>query len=216
MKKETLILVIILFINMAALVYIKPIIAPYYGMKYSWQLCYLFCVYGFPILLLIPTSILVLLFAAYWSRNKDFKHRFFIYIRKSYLVISIILLFINSLLVLSKGMFHNSAFPQIKYQDIKGTEFDSTDLKTGKFKSQFAHIERSVDKQIEISLNKKDTTTYRLQWLSNNEYRLINMGQSRGMNDTLDVRITNNEKDLYDCWVRFGEYAQHQRIYKVK
>ena len=216
MKKGTVIIFVMVLIIMLEIFYIKPIIAPYYAMKSSWQTLYLLLVYGFPVLILIPISLFTIPFAYYLNRKRDFMSKFLPLLKKTYRVILIVFLILGSLLSFSKVFLKNEPFPKVKFASLSGTPADCSDLKTGKFKGKFKYIERFADKQLEISFNYKDTTVYQIVWLDRDKYRLIYQGPPRGMDDTIDVIITNNEATLYDCWLRFGEYAQHQRIQKIK
>ena len=107
----------------------------------------------------------------------------------------------------------NDPFPLLKYSEIKGFSGNTDDLRTGIFENQFGIITRNELTQIE-RYNNGDSSVFKIEWISNSEYRLINQGKNLGMNDTLDVKITSNTVEYYDCYLRFGEYADFQQIRK--
>ncbi len=216
MKKEKLLILILLGINLLAIIYIKPIIAPFFGMKIGWQILYIISLYGYPVLLLIPCAVLMLPVAAIWGRGGNFKEKFTILLRRSFLIISFLVLLLNSIMVLSKAVLKREIFPLVKYADIEGTDADLSDLKTGKFQIEgYGRIERSGNRQREITTNNKDTFLFDLTWISPNEYRLINIGKSGPEGDTVYVRVSNNTPGYYECYRKYGDYGHHFKVEKI-
>jgi len=108
----------------------------------------------------------------------------------------------------------NDTFTLINYSSIKGYEGNTEDLKTGEFEYHFGTIKRYKNKQVETNEN-GDSIVFDLAWISKNEYVIINLGkQIYGMNDTLIIKITNNTPDYYECYKKYGKYAEYQMVIK--
>lgn len=214
MKRSTAILLFIVLVSLLELILIKPLVPSFFGMKMPAQVLYVIGLYGFPLLVLLPVLLLALPFACVNRQGRGFTERWFNLSKKGYFFISLIILFMNSMLVLSKYAFDTPLFTLVKYAEIQGADGDLKDLREGRFKSRFALIERSGKKQVETYFGDQRRVEYALEWLFPNEYRLISQGQPNGMNDTLDVKVVRNYPGYYECYLRFGEYAEQQRIEK--
>jgi hypothetical protein len=118
-------------------------------------------------------------------------------------------LIINTILIISKFALNNDPFPLTKYSEIRGFEGNINDLKAGTFEYQFGVFTRNGDKQVE-KLSNSDSIVLKIEWFSKNEYRLIN----QDINDTLNVKVTNNTPEYYECYLKHGEYAAFQKIIK--
>ncbi|MBB3697741.1 hypothetical protein KMW28_06090 [Flammeovirga yaeyamensis] len=213
MTNKTKIIVLISIISIIELLLIKPIIPAFYGMNLMWKSLYAISLFGFPILIIIPIALLVAPLALLLKRNHSFKSVWLRYTQNTFLVFGIVILAMNTLLMFSKFVKGNDPFPLTKYSEIEGYAGNTDDLRAGLFENQLGMIIRDEQKQIERDYN-GDSTIYKIEWISNNEYRLIHQGENRGMNDTLDVKITSNTAEYYDCYLRFGEYADYQQIWK--
>lgn len=213
MTRKTLLLLILILIAIVEMVFIRPLVPAFFGMTKAYQVFYIGILYGFPLLIAIPLGILVMPFALLFRRQKTFRTSWFRYLHSVHFVFISIILLVNTLLVVSKYAFNNDTFPLVKYSDIKVYDGNVEDLRTGTFESPFGLIERYEDKQVE-TYNRGYSNVLSIEWLSDYQYRLINHGDSRGMNDTLDVKITNNTLRYYECYVRFGEYAEYMKIEK--
>ena len=119
----------------------------------------------------------------------------------------------NTMLFLSKYLTDNTPFPLQKYSDIKGYEGSTEDLREGEFEDPFGTIKRFDNKQLQV-YSDRDSSEMHIKWISNNEYRLVRIGESHGMVDTLYIKVTNNTKEYYECYLKFGEYADYQKITK--
>lgn len=213
MKKKIIIITLITVISVIELLLIKPVIPPFFGMNLTWKILYSILMFGFPLLIIIPIALIVAPFAILFRRKRQFKLVWFRYMLNTFLSFGILILIINTIMVISKFGMGNDPFPLPKYDEIKGFDGNLTDLKVGEFEYQFGLIKRYPDKQIEIYTN-GDSAVFTIEWISNNEYRLIQQGENLGMNDTLDVRITNNTPEYYECYIRYGEYADFQTMTK--
>lgn len=212
MRKKTTIILLVTILSLIELILIKPIIPPFYGMNIVWKAIYIFFLFGFPILIAIPISILVGMFTLVIKGKINFKFNWLNYFLNTFLFFSIMILILNSILFISKinGI---DPFPLIKWTEIKAYNGTTNDLYYGDFESRYGKIKRFKDRQVETHEN-GEITNFDLIWISKNEYRLINKGKNLGMNDTIDVKITNNTKEYYECYLRFGEYAKYEIIKK--
>jgi hypothetical protein len=213
MRKKTIVIVLITIISLIELLFIKPIIPPYFGMTLTWKALYLITLFGFPVLIVIPIALFVAPIAILFKRGKNFKPVWLNYIQNTFLGFGIIILTMSTALIVSKYRMNNDPFPLIKYSEIQGFDGSTKNLLNGKFESQFGIITRNGDKQVETYVN-GDSSEFKIEWISNNEYRLVYQGDNLGMNDQLYVKITNNTPEYYECYIKVGEYADYQKITK--
>jgi hypothetical protein len=213
MSKKSKIIVLITIISIVELVLIKPFAPGFFGMNFMWKTIYSLSLFGFPVLIIIPSAFLAAPFALLFKREKSFISVWFRYAQNSFLVMGILLLIMNTFLVVLKYGIGQDPFPLKKYDEIKGFEGSTEDLRIGKFENKYGVIERSDHTQVEKYKN-GDTSVFTIEWISSNEYRLINQGENYGMNDTLDIKIISNTTGHYDCYVRFGKYADFDQIIK--
>jgi hypothetical protein len=195
------------------LLLIQPIIPAYFGMSSTWKSIYIIFLFGFPILILLPIAVIVSPFALILKRKQTFQSFWLKSVKYVFIVFGCIILLINSLFLFSKYIVGKDPFPLDKYSEITGFSGNIEDLKVGEFETEFSTIKRDDNVQVEIYKN-QDSSSFKVDWVSQNEYRLINQGRSNGMNDTLLVKITNNTSEFYECYLKFGQYAQYMKISK--
>lgn len=202
-------------VNILCLVFIKPIVVVYYKLSQGYKLLYIISIYGMPIWVLLPIALVMLVFAA-WPKegSLSYKDRWVFWVVRSYYAVSIIFLLVNGLLLYTKYVKKHDPFPHLSYAAITDKAADCSDLHTGWFKSRNRIINRGIDHQTEYSLNYKDTFEYSITWLSDHEYRLINLSGENNIDDTLDVKITNNIPAYYEGFTRLGDYAVYCRVEK--
>jgi len=215
MKKRIIIVLILSFINILAFIFTKPLFIELYALTLLWKSLFILFLYGISIWSIIPCAIIALPFAYLFKGINTFKYKWFKYTQVLLLIIGSIILLQNSVLLYSKYVLDNDQFKYIKYADAKEYNGNTDDLKIGTFSEEYVVIKRYNDHQIEIYPN-KDSVAYGIVWISKNEYRLINKVHIVGMPDTLDIKITNNTKEFYDCYARYGQYATPHRIKKSK
>ncbi|MCG9880317.1 MAG: hypothetical protein MH472_06935 [Bacteroidia bacterium] len=207
--------IIIPLLNIIAMIYIQPFVVPYYGMVFPYNFLYLIIVFSAPLWIYIPAAILIFPFAWIFTKIQGSHKRVFIpWLGKAFLAVNLVFLMLNLLLVSTKFFMNHEPFPKIVYAQIRDKANGCDSLRRGHFKSRNRYIFRKDSVQTEISLNLKDTFLYRVTWLNDCEYRLINMGESGAMNDTLDVKITNQTPDYYEGFLRSGNYAIYTRVLK--
>jgi hypothetical protein len=206
-------IIVLLAISIVELLLIKPIIPAYYIMSPFWKVAYSLILFGFPILIIIPLSLLMAFIALLIKGKRSFKTVWYKYTQNSYLVVLVLILIINSTLIFSKFGLDNDPFPLPYYSEIKGFEGNLDDVKIGMFETKYGPIRRYEGKQVEY-YNTGDSVVLKIEWLSANEYRLINQGDGKATGDTLDVRITNNTSKYYECFVKLGQYAAYQKVLK--
>ncbi|MDZ4668474.1 MAG: hypothetical protein SGJ00_11420 [bacterium] len=208
---------IIPIINIVCIIAIQPMVIAYFGMTSIWKIIYIIAIFGSPIWVLIPILILMLLFAAwpnvghelYWVKWKRLT-------LNSFMGASISLLVFNLLILFSQWALKNEPFPKSKYIEITDRASDCSDIRDGIFETNYRYMVRNGSVQTEYSKNYKDTFNFSVTWLSNWEYRLINVGKGNGMNDTLDIKITHNTPEYYEGFLRLGAYAKYYRVMKIK
>lgn len=211
MKNKSIILLLTVLISLIELISIKPIIPSFYQSDLSGKIIYVIGLYGYPIWIIIPIVIIVIPFAFLLKSKNNFIHRWFDYSQNTFLVISIIILFLNSLLVIQEYILGNEIFPLIKYSEIKGFTGDTDDLKTGEFETNFSSIERFDNIQYETYYENNNKVKYDIKWLSNTEYKLI----SEKNNQILDLKITNNTPSYYECYLKVGEFSEYRKVTKT-
>lgn len=195
-KTITIAIIVIVVIVIIELLLIKPIIPAYYVMSPFWRAAYSLILYGLPLLIVIPISLLMALIAPLIKGKSSFKTVWYKYTQNLYLVVLALILMINSILIISKFGLDNDPFPLPYYSEIKGFEGDLDDVKTGMFETEYGPISRYEGKQVEY-YDTGDSVVLKIEWLSANEYRLINQGERKANEDTLNVRITNNTSEYY-------------------
>lgn len=208
-------MVLIPLLNILAMIYVQPFVVPYYGMLFPYNWIYLISVFSAPIWIYIPAAILVFPFAWLFYRLQNRQKKvLFSWVNKAFLSVNLLFFGLNLLLVFSKFFLNHDPFPKVAFASITDKASNCNDVRIGNFKSRNRYIFRNDSVQTEISLNLKDTFFYKVSWLNECEYRLINMGESGSMNDTLDVKITNQTPDYYEGFLRSGTYAIYTRVLK--
>ncbi len=212
MKNKTLFLILITLLSIIALTLVEPIIPPFFALTTAWKAVYVTLVYGFPLLMVIPIALFLAPFALVFKRKSSFKTTWFKFTENVFLAFAILVFCANSLLFMSKYVLDLDPFPLVKYADLEGYAGDIEDLKTGTFESFSAEIRRYKDHQVEYT-SPTDSTVLGLDWISPNEYLLVG---PKGVyaTDTLQVKITNNTPEFYECYVRSGEYATYFKLTK--
>ncbi|MCF8255241.1 MAG: hypothetical protein K9I36_07085 [Bacteroidia bacterium] len=213
MNKRIFLLWILPIMSLVALFYIQPFIVPYFAMSTTWKFIYILIVFGFPILVLIPIALFAFITTLLEKKSGTFKERWFKHIGNGYIAIGFVILLMSAIVVFTKLVFNHNPFPKMKYSEIVIGTGNCEDIKLGNFKGRYRYITRLENEQIEYSFNYKDTFYYSLQWLSPCEYRLI-AKEDYGMNDTIDVKVTNNTENYYEGFVRFDQYAAYTRVEK--
>jgi hypothetical protein len=204
-------------VNVACLIAIQPLVVGYFGMSTLWKLIYIVAIFASPIWIAIPIGILMLLFAAwpnaghelYWVKWQRL-------MRNAFIGASISLLVFNLLILFSQWALKNEPFPKSRYVDIVELATDCSDIRDGVFETSYRFMWRKDSVQTEYSRNYKDTFNFSVTWLSGSEYRLINLGKSTGMNDTIDIKVTHNTSEYYEGFLRMGEFAKYYRVMKIK
>jgi len=215
MKKKTIVLLILSLLNILAFIFVKPLFIEFFALTLFWKALFVLFLYGISIWSIIPCAIIAIPFAYLFKRTHTFKSKWFKYTQVLSLIVGSIILLQNSVLLYSKYVLDNDQFKFIKYTDVKGYDGNTDDLKIGTFSTEYVVIKRYKDHQIELYPN-KDSVTYGIKWVSKNEYQLINNVHITGMPDTLDIKISNNTEEFYDCYARYGEYATPHHIKKSK
>ncbi len=213
MKKKTILIIVLTAINLKLLILINPIIPSFFGMIPIMQLLYIISLFVFPVWIIIPISVVTAPLAFLSKKERAFKKTWFNYTQNLFLPFSGFILLMCAILAFSKLVMDNDPFPLVEYNNVVGFEGNIDDLKTGSFSSDFSSIERHTDIQFE-TFESGETAEFEIKWISNNAYRLINHGDSKGMKDTLDILISNNTPDYYECYLRFGDYVDYQKIMK--
>ncbi|MDP3929458.1 MAG: hypothetical protein Q8R57_10585 [Bacteroidota bacterium] len=202
-------------LNIMAMVYVQPFVVPYYSLLFPYNYLYLLLVFGSPIWVYLPAALLILPLA--FLANKLIskgKLSLFPWLNKAFLLINVLLFGLNLLFVISKLFLNHEPFPKIDYASITDKASNCEAIHNGNFKSRNRYIFRNDSVQTEISLNLKDTFLCHVAWLNTCEYRLINAGKQGAMNDTIDVKITNQTPDYYEGFLRSGKYAIYTRVLK--
>lgn len=208
-------MVIIPLLNILAMIYVQPFVVPYYGMVFPYNWIYLVLVFSAPIWMYIPIALLVFPFAWIFYKIKGKQSSLFLpWVNKAYLAVNILFFGLNLLLTVSKFFLHHEPFPKVDYASITDKASNCEEVHEGNFKSRNRYIFRNDSVQTEISFNLKDTFLYSVTWLNACEYRLINLGEKGAMNDTIDVKITNQTPDYYEGFLRSGKYAIYTRVLK--
>ena len=131
-------------------------------------------------------------------------------------VIAIIGVVFTSLITISRTLPGNDKFKRVLYNELEGVTKDTEHLRTGNFTTEYSTIERFNTYQIDTQKDTGENLKHSIEWLNNDEYRLINLGSSYGMTDTLYVKITDINANGYTCYLKFGEFAEKLEIVKDK
>jgi len=217
MNKKNLILIIIITISLIELIVIKPLTPVFYNFNIWGKLFVIIAMYGFPIYVILPIGFLSFLILLPKLKKGNFRIRFINVIRRIYLVVSFVILFFISLLVISKFVLNKNPFPLIPYASIKGTQEDITDIKEGTFAytTKGYVIIRDSKTELLISEIKKDTIITDLKWISKNEYEVTARCKNKWLKEnSTRVIITNNTPKYYECYTKYGEYAVYNKILK--
>lgn len=210
-----IILAIVIAFNIALMFALDPFAPAFFAVSFLWKAFYIAMMCGWPVLILIPIAILLLPIAAIPNKHKTFRDRYMNLTSYTFLVASLLIFLLNSSMVIAKYVFGSKIFTKELYADIKGTNENTDDLRNGHFRDQFSSISRQDTIQLETNLKTGRTTEYSVKWLSASEYRLVKLTHDNNLNnDTLYVRITTNLPDRYDCYLKFGKYAQSAVVYK--
>lgn len=215
LKKKDVIIVSIVVVNLIEVFLIKPIIPHFYIFPLSWKICYIIGLFGSPLIILVPIILVTLPIAYFFGSSLTLKERWVKYTKNLFLTVSIIFLFLSSILLIASKTLpeDKTPFRLIRYSDINSCAFNTDDLRTGEFTINYATIQRYDSLQVENYGHNK-IKEYKIKWLSNCEYRLIPIDKTDNLLDIIDVKITNNYSDYYDCYVKIGEYAVYNKIKK--
>lgn len=213
MNKKSIIVVLLAALCVVQMVALQPFPAPFFGMSFGWQALYALLMCGYPVLLLIPIALLTAPLAFLFKGNKGFKLRWKNFTENVFLFFAVIIFLVNTLLLVSKYLTDHDPFPLTKYDEVEGFKGNTDDIRTGEFEGDHGSFTRYEDKEISIDDN-NDTLEYSVKWISSSEFQLVYLGENQGMQDTIYVRITNNTSDFYECYGKFGEYADYQKIWK--
>ena len=215
MKKNNLILLIIIAFSFIELIIIKPLIPGFYVMNFWGKLLYIIGMYGFPVYIILPIGVIMTIILLPLIRKDDFLARLSKLTRKTYFAFSILILFLSSLLVFSKIGLHKDPFPLIPYASIKRTQHDISDIKIGTFTTKNYIIKRDRTKELVISKTSNDTTICDLTWISGIEYVVKSRINNKWLKDnSTRIVITNNQPDFYECYTKYGDYAVYGKIFK--
>tara|TARA_Y100000589_G_C27010523_1_gene570620 strand:+ start:211 stop:864 length:654 start_codon:yes stop_codon:yes gene_type:complete len=189
-----------------------PFGTSYYAMKTDlWRLLYITLIYGIPVWVIIPISIIASIFSIITLRKLKFKERIIKISKSIFLGVNIILLLINSALAFSKFVLENNPFPRVKYASLNGTNKNLSKIKEGEFKTSYARIIRSGNNH-RVEYNNGEISNYYINWLDNGEHQLIYIDEDNLLNDTLTVLVTLINEDYYECYYKLGELAQPDKI----
>jgi hypothetical protein len=213
MSIKVKIITLITIASLIEVILVRPFIPAFFGMNLSWKILYVLLLFGYPLLTVIPLALVTIPFVVLFKGKRSFKPVWYAVIQNTFLIFGIIILFFNTALLITKYGVGRDPFPLKKYSQIKGYQGDISDLKVGEFEYDMGKIKRSQSQQTEYYKN-GETKRFKLIWLTKNEYRMVNQGESIGMHKTLDVKITNNTPAYYECYTRFGEYAKYLKINK--
>jgi len=216
MNKKAVLILSLLLLSILQLILIKPILAAFYEFDFIWKLTYIGIMYGFPVLLLLPTALIVLPFAYISKGSETLKKTWALFTQNTFLVVIIIVVFFNSLILFMKFVAKEEVFEHTKYADLPAYNGNTDDLRTGNFETSISKISRTKDIQIETSKNETDKTVFAISWLSDQEYILVSKDLKGYRSDTITVKVTNNTEDFYECYVKYGEYASYYKIDKIK
>ena len=206
-------ILIVTAFNILALLLIQPIVPGYFSMNSVMKTIYILFLFGFPLLIFVPITIFTAPFAYIVKSKSGFLSKWMGFSSSVFLVVGIFIFLVNSILLISKFGMGNDIFPLTKYNEIKGYNGDTSNLKTGNFHADFGTMSRTRNSQTQTD-NYGETIELKITWISKNEYRLIFIGDNTLMDNIMDVKITNNTPEFYDCYARHGIYAQYHRIYK--
>ena len=217
MNKKNLILILIVITSLIELIVIKPLTPVFYNFNIWGKLFVIIAMYGFPIYVILPIAFLCFLILLPKLKKEDFLIRFINVTRRIYFVLSIVILFFISLLVISKFVLNKNPFPLIPYASIKGTQEDISDIKEGTFaySTEGYEIIRNNNTELLISKIKKDTIITDLKWISKNEYEVTTRHKNKWLKEnSTRVIITNNTPKYYECYTKYGEYAVYNKMLK--
>ena len=213
MKRKNIILIVIVLISLAELILLKPIIPSYFIMNFWGKLLYILGMYFYPIYIIVLVAILIFLLLLPKVKKEGYRSRLFKNIRNIYLIASIIILLFNSSILISKYAL-NDPFPLVEYSSIEGASSDISDIKVGTFTCEGCVIVRNSNTEIFIS-DANDTIIYDLIWISENEYEVTaRVDNSWSKDKSTRILITNNMPDYYECFAKYGKYADYNKIYK--
>jgi hypothetical protein len=215
MSRKDKILVLLILSSILELLYLKPLSPSYYIFNFWGKLVVILGIYGFPLYLILPISLILLLVLLIRGKWINIWTTLFRNAKQVYLLIIIIFLFFNTILVLSKAVLNKDPFPLIKYSSINGTQDNIDDIKVGTFRVKGGILTRDDKTEKSISLRTNDTIITDLKWISANEYEVKSRKKNIWrLDNTTRIIITSNKSDFYECYVKFGEYAKYYKFFK--
>jgi hypothetical protein len=212
MKKLNPWVVLFPILNVLCLLFIKPLIIPFFTFSIFLKAVYILLVFGSPVWVAIPIGLLLLPFGNIGKKDESKPEKFRNRFSKAFIAVNIILFFFFGVLIYAKMVLLHDPFPKVKYDLITDKANDCSNIREGKFRGRYHFIERSKDHQTEYNFDYSDTIQYQLEWLSDYEYRLIDLNPTGSASDTIDMKVTNNTPTYYEGFIRVGEYAVYNRV----
>ncbi len=213
-KKINLAISLVVVSTILLIFCLRPFVPAFFSMSLPWKIIYIILYFGYPLLMIAPAVVIASILASIPYKNRPFQQRFGRLTRWVFLCISVILLIVNGGLLYLKSSGRIPLFQLQKYADIQGNMDDNSNLHAGRFRDQYGTILRYGNMQTE-TYKDGHTEPYTITWLSSNEYRLVRPHEyNNGMGDTLLVKITANHGSFYECYVKFGKYAEQRIVVK--
>jgi len=95
--------------------------------------------------------------------------------------------------------------PTVEYDEVETTNAaDCETVRNGNFEVDGLTISRRGDRQVQVDTETGRRVVYRVEWLSDCEYRIIPEDPGE---ESLKVKITEVNDEKYECYVATGKYA---------
>lgn len=190
-------------------------------MDLLFKLIYISIAFGYPVLLLIPVSVVVAPVSFFSAGEEGFLKTFQRQIIIPSIVVSSLCLVFNILIFVTEKRSGSKTFKLQQYNDLEAFRGNTDDLKNGQFKIQSGkYIMRHDSLQYEFDLKDTDTTKFKIKWISDSEYSIERLDKNyNGMQTNIStVKIISNTPDYYECYVKFGDYTDSRpiKILKIK
>lgn len=213
-KRINLVILLVVVSTILLIFCLKPFVPAFFAMSMPWKVIYIILYFGYPLLMIAPAALIAGALAAIPYKKRPFSQRFGRLTKWIFLCISVLLLIVNGGLLYLKNSGRIPLFQLRKYADIRGTMDDNSNLHAGRFRDQYGTILRYGTMQTQ-TYQDGHTEPYMVTWLSNSEYQLVRPHEyNNGLGDTLLVKITANHGSFYECYVKFGEYAEPRIVVK--
>jgi hypothetical protein len=213
-KKVKKVILALLAFNVLLLLIIWPIAPVYFILPNIGKFLYLLLSFGQPVFL----ALVAFLFAAMLtltSGTNQFKTRVGRAFRTIYASFMVTLLVALIFLGGITSSMDRNPFDLILYKDVKGTDKNTAEIRTGTFYAYNVIYIRRDKTQSEHHPN-DNVILYNIDWLSNNEYQIYRSDQkplSFG-NDTVRIKIIDFNDEYIEYCGGYSEYGTYAKMYR--